>query len=296
MVLKHKGRPTVRTMEVELPKRKELWIVGCIVVIVLGIFSIYDLAISQAVYNPKSIFGNVLQTIGELPSSITAVCSAMVFLRFSNRLVGGKRYITYALCLFLILTASAMGCMLSLKYAGYESWVLVLLLMLVMIAVCYVFVRCIPEDKAILAKQIGLMGILLFFLSLLTFNGIKMSWGRMRYEFMSTPSIEFTHWFMRQGFTTDNMYMSFPSGHAAQSSFILMLTLLPYIFIKLHVYARLLKSIAYLWIIMVCISRVIMGMHFASDVTIGFTITFVFFHLLRYYCVDKHLIKRYQLF
>lgn len=273
-----------------------MWIVGCVVVCLLAIFSIYDLAITQAIYNAKSTYGIILQTIGELPSSITAVCSAMVFLRFSSRLGRGKRFITCTLCSFLILMASAMGCMLSLKYAGYESWVLVLLLMLMMIAVCYAFVRCIPVDKEVLAKRIALMGILLFFLSLLTFNGIKMSWGRMRYEFMSTPSIEFTHWFMRQGLTTDNVYMSFPSGHAAQSSFILMLTLLPYVFIKLHVYARLLKSIAYLWIIMVCISRVIMGMHFASDVTIGFTITFVLFHLLKYFCVDRHLIKRYQLF
>lgn len=270
-------------------KRKEYYVVGAIVGILLVIFAFQDLSITEAIYNPESMYGLVLQTVGELPSSITAVCAGAVLITFRDRRVKWKNYATIAGSGLLIIMGASMGCMLSITYAGSTNMMLGVVLMVVMISLAFFFAHLIPKDKGEQAKKIAIMGVLLFVLSLFIFNGVKMTWGRMRYVYMDNPTLQFTPWYLRQGFTSDNTYMSFPSGHAAQSSFILMITLLPILFHNLKKHRTLLNVIAAIWIVLVCSSRVVMGMHFSSDVTMGFAITYVLFQLLKHFYLARKL-------
>ena len=107
---------------------------------------------------------------------------------------------------------------------------------------------------------------------------------------MVNPSAEFTPWYLIQGFTTDNEFMSFPSGHSANSSTVIWLTLLPLWLKSLRPYKTLLSIAAYLWLICVMISRVIMGAHFSTDVLVGASITLIMFQLLKQYYLKDELI------
>lgn len=272
-------------------QKKEFWIITSIIVILMIIFAFYDLMITQAIFNPKSLYGMIFQIVGELPCSFTAVCSAMILLIYRDREVKWKNILTIVLCSLLILIGSSMGVILSSSYVGIHNPIIIILLMMIFIGLAFLLVRIIPKDKVNVAKKIAFMGIILFFLSLLIFNGIKMSWGRMRYVLMDNPSIQFTPWYIRQGFTSNDAFMSFPSGHAAQSSFMLMITLFPLLFERMKNKGTQLKIVSYIWIILVCISRVVMGKHFSSDVTMGFCVTFLLFILLKKFYLDKRLAK-----
>lgn len=103
---------------------------------------------------------------------------------------------------------------------------------------------------------------------------------RLRFRSMTEPFNEFSLWFLPQGFTTNNEYMSFPSGHSVNSAVILWITLIPTSISKLKGKELYFKVVSFIWIIMIMISRVIMGAHFASDVTVGASISIVAFYLI----------------
>lgn len=116
---------------------------------------------------------------------------------------------------------------------------------------------------------------------------IKDCMGRMRFREMTDPLVQFTRWYIitdRGGF--DNVYASFPSGHTMNSAAVILLTMLPTFLPELKVRENLLKGIAYVWIIVVGCSRVVMGAHFASDVTVGALISLALFDII------SNLVKR----
>ena len=109
----------------------------------------------------------------------------------------------------------------------------------------------------------------------------------MRFREMTDPLVQFTRWYIitdRGGF--DNVYAPFPSGHTMNSAAVILLTMLPTFLPELKVRENLLKGIAYVWIIVVGCSRVVMGAHFASDVTVGALISLALFDII------SNLVKR----
>lgn len=110
----------------------------------------------------------------------------------------------------------------------------------------------------------------------------KGTWGRMRFREMTDPIAEFTRWYQivpRGGF--DNVYASFPSGHSMNSAGVILLTLLPPIIPALKDKEKALHIFVYIWCAVVGISRVFMGAHFASDVTVGILLSLTIFEVLR---------------
>lgn len=75
--------------------------------------------------------------------------------------------------------------------------------------------------------------------------------------------------------------MSFPSGHSANAAIMIWITLIPTFVASLKDKKKWFVGFAALWTIIVPISRVIVGAHFASDVTMGVTITLTIFTLLK---------------
>lgn len=99
---------------------------------------------------------------------------------------------------------------------------------------------------------------------------------------MTDPITQFTKWYVitdRGGF--NNIYASFPSGHTMNSAGVILLTLLPTFLPRLKSKEKLFKGITYSWIILVGLSRVVMGAHFASDVTVGALLSLALFDIIR---------------
>lgn len=103
---------------------------------------------------------------------------------------------------------------------------------------------------------------------------LKIVFLRPRYRYLITDAnIAFQPWYLRlgqlvpEGIKSDEFY-SFPSGHAATSSTILVFAF----FYKKPVQTRILVF-GVVWILLTVLSRIVAGAHFLSDVSAGFTIT-----------------------
>ena len=142
--------------------------------------------------------------------------------------------------------------------------------------------RAVPEENRALALKYAATALLYFLLVILIMNSIKTVWGRMRFREMTDPIHEFTRWYQivpRGGF--NNIYASFPSGHSMNSAGVILLMLLPPMIPALRGREKLLHVLVYVWCAVVGVSRVFMGAHFSSDVTVGVLLSLAIFEVLR---------------
>ena len=144
----------------------------------------------------------------------------------------------------------------------------------------------IPKDKVLKYKRAALITVLLVLTEIISVNIFKVYWGRVRFRDMLDDFSKFTPWYLLQGNTGNT---SFPSGHTADAWAIIVLTL----FIskeKIKLYRSALIA-AIVWGTLVAISRVVIGAHFASDVTVGAAITIGIFFLLKSIIKDTNVIN-----
>ncbi|MFW8054193.1 phosphatase PAP2 family protein [Vagococcus fluvialis] len=263
--------------------RKEVKLFLGVFTILLVVLTVFDLQISEALYNPESTFGWFFESFGELVLSFIGLFSASVLFRTQQtRKVPMK-------ILFAILGVfnGLMAAMLNKMYLNLST-VVMILLMIVYIAIFYFLASLVKPEKEQVVRKIAKIGICLSLLPILIITVLKMIWGRQRFRSMTDPSNQFTPWYLMQTFTSDNEFMSFPSGHSANSATVIWITLLPLWIEKLKPYRRLLVVAAYGWIVCVMLSRIIMGAHFSTDVLIGSSITLgLFYYLQSVYLRDE---------
>lgn len=254
-------------------QKKPFLISLAVAMVLLMIFAFADLSISIALYNPKSIFGKIMEILGEEPASLTALfCGAVLMLFHEGQTMPRKIISILGGGLVWIMGVMMFGVM-PMNYIEGEPSFLAPVLMLAGAVVSIVLTAGLGSGYRLRARKAALVGVAGYVSIMVSFNVIKMLWGRMRFRAMMEPYDGFSPWFLPQGTTTNNEFMSFPSGHAAQASLILMILLLPFVFKQLESKMALLRTIAVGWIVLVTVSRVIMGAHFASDVTMGAVIT-----------------------
>lgn len=117
--------------------------------------------------------------------------------------------------------------------------------------------------------------VLLVFLNAMAITILwKTLWGRVRYREMLDNASLFTAWYVPQGISG---HTSFPSGHTTAMCSILC-------FFELHRATsykmsrnRILCGCIVFLIIMMMLSRMIMGAHFLSDVSMGFGVTYTMY-------------------
>lgn len=241
-----------------------------------------DLQISHFLYNPGSMFGKLFEAIGEFPASYLASLCAMI-IAFSQNISIWKRVSGAILTVLLSLMAG----MLLITYQHGPKALGLIAAAAVLIANAFL-AKTVCKNGNPDALRAAKLGLQLFVTVLLLFNLIKLGWGRERYRHMvSTGDFSgFSMWMIPQGLVTDNEFMSFPSGHSANAAVIMWLTLLPDFVPALSKRETLLKIFAILWIGCVMLSRIIMGAHFLSDVTMGMTLSLLIFYVFyqRLFC------------
>ena len=219
------------------------------------VFWIYDLQISIAVVNETSNWGNFGADYGEVPGyGLIAIALATYIGGYipnvkKQKILGGIGVIVGIIFLILGLLNSdvtdiALGAtlILGLVFCMILTW---------------------NKDWKDYRKISGLISILAILNPLLFVQVIKLFWGRVRFRDLSPSYVEFTPWFIPNGFTGN---YSFPSGHAAMGWMFLPLLVL----VKGKKWTNPVKIIIYIlvfgWGIFVALSRVIVGAHYASDV------------------------------
>lgn len=129
----------------------------------------------------------------------------------------------------------------------------------------------IPEEYRKPLLVIAFVGLGVCALSTGTVNLMKGLWGRTRFRSMEAPYTEFTPWYIINGFNGNH---SFPSGHTQGAGMSYLLMLLPLISKKCREHKTALFLTAFFYTSLVAFTRLIMGAHYLSDVTVGGTIAF----------------------
>lgn len=248
----------------------------------LLIFTFTDMSISNAIYNPESKFGLVFEAIGEFPAAVIATFCTVSLMLTRNK----EKTIKYNLGTFgyivLLIFFSLMAAMLPVKYL-HGPKVLIPVLIAIYIIVSYMIAKKYATTNKEELRRASIIGILTFVFVIIAFNSIKFLWGRERYRHMIEVGsfAGYSMWFMPQGFASGNEFMSFPSGHSANAAIMVWITLIPTFVTSLKDKKNWFIGFAALWTILVPVSRILVGAHFASDVTMGVTITLVIFTLLK---------------
>lgn len=245
------------------------------------LFTFLDLPISKALFDQSSPFGNLFAGLAELPCTLVGVfsCAALAVTRpRENKALAALNIAGFGV--LMVLFALMAGVM----PTGYLPLPKAFMLTGVVYAAAAVLLTVrISRTQAAALRRAATLGLLLVLAAMVIINVVKVFWGRPRMRSMADPDSQFTLWFIPQGFTADEECKSFPSGHSANAACILWITLLPTFLPRLRTKKAfaVLNCVAFGWMILSMLSRVIMGAHFATDVTMGASITVCCFYLLK---------------
>jgi membrane-associated phospholipid phosphatase len=247
-------------------------------IIVAFLLESSDLWISVTVYNPGLLWANIIEKFGEIPGILVVLIGAHIYivtLRLSSNV---KKILFTALLLticslltiyiFYVLSNSFTG-----NYRLFYSNINYIFFTAILINILITFLfrrRYKFSKKAVLFSRVSFN--MFFFGYLVYIQILKTFWGRIRFRDLAGNYSKFSPWYIPQGITGNE---SFPSGHAAMGWMLLSLFVL---FVDQSFRKRLiLKGLILSWAIAVCISRIIVGAHYTSDVifaSFGMIITY----------------------
>lgn len=126
--------------------------------------------------------------------------------------------------------------------------------------------------------------------TLITANAMKFIWGRVRYREMLAEGdrvfAQFTPWYKINGFSLHGHH-SFPSAHTSAATNLLVLFALDEVFPESAKKKKTVVFVVSLYIFTMAYSRIVLGAHFLSDVTVGFLIGYLTYLVARVLYFDK---------
>ncbi|MCC8023504.1 MAG: phosphatase PAP2 family protein [Clostridiales bacterium] len=263
-----------------MAKKNYLLPAAIVCVILLAVFSFTDLNISLALYNPENWFGRFFEAFGELPGNLVAVfcCAALLAARDTrSRIVEILSLVIFGAGM---IAASYVAGTTPFHYIDGPEWLGYLLAAAFGVGSLYLCLNLAEKDRDAL-RAAAVIGIATYLVAVISINLIKVLWGRPRLRSMTDPAAEFTPWYRPQGWNTDNEFKSFPSGHSATAAVIIWISMIPRFIPALRRREGLFTCVALAWTVMVMLSRIIMGAHFASDTLVGASITIFSYYGLR---------------
>lgn len=267
-------------------KKKEGIIVFTTGILLLLIFTFTDLSISMAIAT-KPVFARALEVVGEVPFLILTIAGCAMLIRFRDKKHMIKNVAAFVGFGLLFLLFTLMGGFMIWNYLsrniGEVSKVLIPVISAIMAAAAVWLAAKVPEDKREKAVQFGVTALIYFLLVIIIMNTLKTVWGRMRFREMTDPAVEFTRWYQiqnRGGFADE--FASFPSGHSMNSAGVILMLLFPQMYPALKGKENVIRAFVYIWCLAVGSSRVFMGAHFASDVTVGIMLSLALFELVSF--------------
>lgn len=258
-----------------MKRHREIPYIVTIAALLLAAASFWDLQISHAAVNRNSLYGRIFEAVGEVPASIIASFCAMGLMFMEKH--QGKRFLLGMVSVVLAVTAAFFP----VHYTGLPLGLSIVLGAVFLVIEYKLAKRCVnghPEEFLAAAKT----GLLMFLIGTAICQLMKFGWGRERYRHMAAAgSFEgFSKWFIPQRIASGNEFMSFPSSHSMEAAMTIWITLLPGFVDSLKQKELLLKIGAFAWMLLVMISRIVMGAHFLSDVTVGASIALAVFYAL----------------
>lgn len=130
--------------------------------------------------------------------------------------------------------------------------------------------------------RVATVFLLVIFADILLINIIKIPWGRARMRLVAVDDrAYFMPWWQPGKTLRDTLvaagvaseeFKSFPSGHTANASSLMLLCLLPKLSEKLNGKQNTLFLTGFIWTCLVAASRIVMGAHYLTDTVVGFSV------------------------
>lgn len=253
---------------------KKWWIPYIVSGITLLIGSFFDYQIDAYLFDPNNIIGIIMQCY--VPFFFIAAL-ALVF-TLLKRVQGKWLYIFLETGVSMYAVAEVAKYHLELK----EHVLLIVFLGILLLAVCNFIVYRMKIERLKRMEKKAIFFACVFITAIVIGGGLKMIWGRVRFRELDS-ALQFRAWFLPQGI---NGHHSFPSGHTITLSTILCLLVISKDCPKQRTPWYIVFAV-YAFIIIMTISRMIMGAHYLSDVSAGFMITYTVFLWYREYFYRK---------
>lgn len=244
--------------------------------------SFLDYSISGALYNEKNIFGRFLAGYGEYPAAIGFTAAGVLLLAGRSRECRWKKYLQSLGGTFLIASGTLMLMCMPMLYLTVPKAIPAALGLLCSAAVIGgISILGKNTDKKMLLRAAAMIFFTIM-LEILVVNLIKIPWGRPRMRLVyENAQACFMPWWqagssLKGALTAAGVaaeeFKSFPSGHTANASMLMLLGILPMLRPELAKKRALLIGIGFVWPCLVAVSRIIMGAHYLTDTTVGFAI------------------------
>ena len=257
---------------------------GIAFAILAVIFFFYDLEISRVMVQEKPWFiFTLLAAIGELPIYIGPIMFGVIYGFTSDNKKLKVVFHTIGLVMVYValirITTGVFDEIYNSK-VGTLQYVLLPIVSLLIYLLIYMFVAKVQEATLFKLRDVALFGTIVSLISFGVVSGMKFLWGRPRYWSLSKDFSEYKNYLTINGISKGlegNQNRSFPSGHTNSASCIM---IIPFIINRIT-NKKWLNIGAFVaccaYILLVAISRICVGAHYASDVLFGFAINIICF-------------------
>lgn len=272
-------------MESGFHKRNAILIaIVCFVCMLIGSF--YDYQISSAVFNTDSWFGILGAAYGQMPVSLGLILSSVLLFSIMEKRMCIKSVLQGIACVLMCLLGAMQMWMEPMMYIPDMNMVFNTIINIVIIGgSSYLLLRYTKGRDQREVMRVVKFIIFVIFAQLILINIFKPLAARPRMRMLEvTPQAHFQNWWefgtaqktqlMAMLGIASEEFKSFPSGHTGSAAVLLAFSVLP----LLHQDSK--KAKQWFWIavvvtILVAFSRIVMGAHFLSDVTMGFSVSFL---------------------
>lgn len=249
--------------------------------LIIGSFTDYQ--ISLALYDETNWFGILFAAYGEYPATLGLVIAGTFLIAGHNRQKKAIGYLQMISGGIVILLGVLMACFMPTIYLLNTPHIVVYLIGIIFSVLTIVLsLKLVKNSDRKMIIKIGLIFLISIMGIMIIVNMIKIPWGRARMRLVaSNPEAYFMPWWqvgdslkntlVAQGVAAEE-FKSFPSGHVSNATAILLFSLFPLLNDKLKGKEKMIFGIGVIWIVLVMISRIVIGAHYLTDDVVAFAV------------------------
>lgn len=265
-----------------LPSKRVLLSAGAFLLVMMVIGSVWDYPISRALYNQSNVLGLFFAAFGEYPAALGFAAAGAMLISARNREKRLRGVLQALAGCVLLLFGAAMAAVLPTGYLDISLGLSAVIgIACTALAVWGILRLCRDADRGTVLR-VAAVFLLVVFADILVVNLIKIPWGRPRMRLVAVderacflpwwqPGTDLRDTLVAAGVAAEE-FKSFPSGHTANASALMLLCLLPRLSSKLEGKQTALFLTGFVWAVLVALSRIIMGAHYLTDTMAGFAV------------------------
>lgn len=240
--------------------------------VLLAVFTFLDLPVAKAMYHPDSLFGRFFEIVGTIPLPFVGVFSCVALIGTAEKRFCLGTIISYVSGGLMLLYSAFYG-VLCIAHAWEATAVPMAVATVVwFVASIIITKKIVKSGNGEALRKAAIIGVCASFVATIGVSVIKGFVSRPRFYALTDPDTQFTYWFQIMP-SLENA--GFPSGHSAQSALTFFTVFIP-TFLNVKNEKQFTKTAMILSAVFtgcVMFSRMVLGMHYATDVLVGATLS-----------------------